>query len=177
MTIDARKLTCVHTQPLGLPVVPDVYSRMAGDDAGIGTVSSVSGRPAVSAAQSWSRPGCIGVATRSPSRRHTTTCCTDGTAASASSSTAFIGTGAPRRQVPSAQITALAGPSLSRATNGCGPKPLNSGITTAPSLSTAKKPMKVSGRLGMYRPTTSPGAMPRSRIAAARRQTSASKAR
>jgi hypothetical protein len=113
----------------------------------------------------------------SPRCRSTSTCRTLGTDTSASSSTDFIAPGVPRRQVPSTVSTTLASPSFRRETMGCGPKPENSGITTAPIFITAKKAMKVSGRLGMYRPTRSPRCMPRACKAPARRQTSASKSR
>jgi len=60
---------------------------------------------------------------------------------SASSSSAFIGAGWPRRQLPSAVSTTFACASARRVASGTGPKPENSGIRIAPIFSTAKKAM------------------------------------
>lgn len=103
--MEARKLTCVQMQPLGLPVVPEVYSSIAGASAGIRTVSMAGACAACRAAQSWSRPGCMCV---SPWRDSTTTDFTSGHSCRAWSSVAFIGTKPPLRQLPSAVSTAQA---------------------------------------------------------------------
>ena len=82
---------------------------------------AVAGRPAGASARSAvschqaSRPSTHGVEIASPARRTTTTRRTDGTAATASSATAFSGTHDPRRRKPSAVISIDASQSASRA--------------------------------------------------------------
>ena len=83
--------------PFGLAVVPDVYIRKSRSSASIGSQGQLAGsseRPAQASAQKTSRPACI--ATGAQVRCATTTVCTFGASASASSAMIFRPTGLPR---------------------------------------------------------------------------------
>ena len=82
--------------PLGLAVVPDVYSRYSSCSESIGSAGQSGADSAITSCHHRSRPSTI--AGSVPQRSTTTTCSTDGApAASARSTLGFSAAGAPRR--------------------------------------------------------------------------------
>ena len=119
-----------------------------------GSVSKRPGCAATSSSHRTSRHSFRGDAS-SPSLDHTRTCSTLTTSFAARSAIAFIGTGRPRRTVPSAVISTFAPASARRAATASGPNPLKIGTQIAPSLEQAMTAATVSIAIGMKMPTAS----------------------
>ncbi len=126
--------------------------------------------PPTASSHHESRPVVIGQST--PARLQTSTRSTLGASASASSSTAFIGTTFPRRYDASAVRTSFAPASASRDDTAGPANPEKIGTCTAPMCAHACDAIAASGAIGRNVPTTSPSPMPSSRSASARRRTS-----
>ena len=161
----------VYTVPLGLPVVPEVYMIIETASEGSRAVSASVDFPATNASQVTSRPSCMGTA--SPERSSTTTFSTFVPRSSAASTVPFRGTFLPRRTAPSTVKRMRASACINRSARPSGPKPEKTGSTATPVLKHAYMTMAASGTMGRNTPATSPGLRPISRMAFARRETSA----
>ena len=131
---------------------------------------------ATASSQKTSRPACIGTSSW-PSRRQTTTCSTEGESASASSTSAFIGTSRPRRSEPSAVTTTFASACWSRPAIAGAAKPEKIGTWIAPRCAHACEAIATSGDIGRKSATRSPGPTPSAASASARRVTSCESSR
>ena len=85
----------------------------------------------------------------SPSRRTTSTACTDGVDSRASSTAGLSSAGLPRRQPPSAVITTFASASLIRPARASAEKPPKTTVCGAPIRAQASIAIGSSGIMGM----------------------------
>ena len=138
--------------PLGLPVVPDVYSRKRRSSLSIDSGSHVASASASSSWYQWSRPSVMSMSASPPEalmRSTTTTCSTDGVLASATSTVGLRRPGLPRRQPPSAVMTTLHSASLMRSASESALKPPNTTEWAAPMRAQASSAAGSSGIIGM----------------------------
>ena len=133
--------------PLGLPVVPEVYSANSICSA---SMASAGHSSAAAASTSWnhrSRPSRH--ATSPPVRRHTTECATPGARSSAASAFAFRGIRLPARH-PSSWVTSTVAPkSFMRSASASAEKPPNTTVWAAPRRAQASMAIGSSGTIPM----------------------------
>ena len=133
--------------PLGLAVVPDVYSRYRSCSASIGSAGQSTLASAMRSWYQWSRPSTK--STSWPVRRTTTTSVIDGVASSAASTLTFSPDALPRRQPPSAVTATLASASLMRSMSESGENPPKTTEWAAPRRAQESMATGSSGIIGM----------------------------
>ena len=132
--IERRNPPWTCRAPFGRPVVPDVYASRYGCSASTSTGGS--------------SPVPSGTLQPPSSRRHSTTCSTDGASRRASSIVSRIGTRVPRRYDQSAVITTFAPESCSLCTTAVPAKPEKIGTCTAPRWAHACEATAAAGDIG-----------------------------
>src|SRR5262249_54763777 len=141
--------------PLGLAVVPDVYSRYRRSSLPMASGGQSADASAMRSWYQWSRPSTIGTSVPAGddgwpvTRWTTTTSVTDGVLAAASSTAGLSRAGAPRRKPPSAVTMTLAWASLTRSMIESGEKPPKMHEWAAPIRVQASMAMGSSGIIGM----------------------------
>ena len=149
----------VWTMPLGLPVVPLVYSMNSMSSLSICSGSQVSGWSATRSCHQTSRPSTMGT---SWAVRFTTTTFSTGVSPSMDASAlCFSGMMPPRRHPPSAVIITLDCESSIRSRSDSALNPPNTMLWGAPIRAHASMAMASSGTMGMYSVTRSPFFTPR----------------
>ena len=133
--------------PLGLPVVPDVYSRKRGcSESNASGVCSVEALSTVSC-HHRSRPGvhCTSIQVRCTTR----TFCTHAWPATASSTASLSDTAVPRRYWPSVVMTILACASSTLARSAAAENPANTTECMMPNRAQANMATIASGTIGI----------------------------
>ena len=134
--------------PLGLPVVPLVYSKYSMSSLSMGSGSQVKGWSATRSCHQISRPSTMRPSACSV-RRSTTIFSTLGAPSKASSAFCLSGTMLPRLKPPSAMTKTLDWESLSRSLMASALKPPKTTLWGAPMRAQASMAMGSSGTMGM----------------------------
>ncbi len=132
--------------PLGLPVVPLVYSVNSGCSASSAIASCLSEAPFIWSCHQTSRPSCHAILFL---QRCTTTTRSTSVPLIASSTLSLSGTIWPRRQPPSEVMAILAPASRMRSASASAANPPNTTEWVAPMRAQASIAITVSGRSGM----------------------------